>query len=249
MARHDLPDVPLGLLVADTEGSMGYMIEQSFQNVLVKAGIKKDVVTLVTQVLVDRHDPALLNPSKFIGRNFTFEEAKIRIEKEGWEMKSYGNSDSWRRVVGSPLPISIINARIVRQLIDTGAILITAGGGGIPVYLDEEMGLEGVDAVIDKDLAAAILAKEIDAEIFIIITNVDGVYINFGKPDQLRIPKMTAGTALEHMADGQFPAGSMGPKIKAATEFLQNGGKQAIICDIKQLDRAMENQAGTIIIP
>lgn len=249
MARHELPDVPLGLLVADTQGSMGYMIEQSFQNVLSVESIQKDVVTLVTQVLVDKDDPALHNPTKYIGRNFTAEEARLRIENEGWDMKPYGNTDSWRRVVGSPVPISIINANIVRQLVDSGAILITAGGGGIPVYMDEKLGLEGVDAVIDKDLAAAILAKEIEAELFVIITNVDAVYLNFGKPDQFRIPKMTAGEALEHLADGQFPAGSMGPKIKAAAQFVQNGGKKTIICDINQVDKAMENQAGTIIIP
>ncbi len=249
MARHDLPDVPLGLLVADTEGSMGYMIEQSFQNVLSTEGVKKNVVTLVTQVLVGKDDPALKNPTKYIGRSFTAKEANYRIENEGWDMKPYGDSDSWRRVVGSPEPRSIINANIVRQLVDSGTILITAGGGGIPVYMDNALGLEGVDAVIDKDLAAAILAKEIDAEVFVIITNVDAVYLNFGKADQIRVPEMTARTALEHLADGQFPAGSMGPKIKAAADFLKNGGRKVIICDIKQVDKAFENQAGTIIIP
>ena len=248
-SREELPDIPLGLLVADTEGSMGYMIEQSLQNALKREKIERNVVTMITQVLVNPNDPALSEPTKYIGQIYNKEEAESRINGEGWVMKPYLGEEQWRRVVGSPVPISIINSRVIKELIEKDNILIVCGGGGIPVYYDFEKGLEGIDAVVDKDLAASILAKEINATDLIIITNVDKVRINFGKPDEKALSVLTISDAKKYSDEGQFPPGSMGPKIQAAIQFLENGGKRAIICELDEIVLALENKAGTSIIP
>jgi len=248
LARDVLPDIPLGLLVADTEGSMGYMIEQSLQKLLPNENIRRDVITLITQVLVDINDPALKEPSKFIGRTFSREEATELIEREGWDMKPLSDQNKLRRVVGSPKPVHIINGEVIRRTVHSGAIVIAAGGGGIPVYQHPEYGLEGVDAVIDKDLAAALLAKEIEAEELIILTNIDTVRLNFSKPDEQSISRMNLEEAQEYLDQGQFPPGSMGPKIEAAIKFIKEGGKRTIICELDQVSEALKGEAGTEIV-
>lgn len=249
LARGITPDVPLGLLVADTQGSMGYMIEQSLQNLLTVEGIDRQVVTLVTQALVDQNDPALKDPTKFVGSIFTKEEAEQLLSEGGWTIKQFRGEDEWRRVVFSPKPVSIINSAIIKELVHSGRILIAAGGGGIPVYLDPKLGLEGIDAVIDKDLAAAILAQEIGANELIILTNIDAVRLNFGKPDERAISRMTVAEAKGYAAAGEFAKGSMGPKVQAAIQFLEQGGERAIICELKEVDLAIQGQAGTVIVP
>ncbi len=248
IARDVLPVVPLGLLVAETQGSMGYMIEQSLQNLLEREKFDREVITFVTQVLVDRNDPALNNPTKPVGHSFTEEEAQLLINQEGWAMRQLTGKNLWRRVVYSPNPISIQNSSIIRRLVHEGKIVITAGGGGIPVYRDPKLGFEGIDAVIDKDFAAAILGKEIDADELIILTNIDAVRINYGQPDEKAIRKMTVAEAKQYNTEGHFSPGSMKPKVEAAVQFLEQGGKRAIVCELKEVDLAIQGQAGTIIV-
>jgi len=247
VAANEAPTSPLGVLVADTEGSIGYMIEQSMQNALYKHGLKNDVVTILSQVLVDKNDPALTNPTKYIGKFYTEEAAKELAAKENWTVKQ--DSDrGWRRVVGSPEPKDIINKETIKTLVENNKIVIACGGGGIPVYLDEKLHYEGVDAVIDKDKASACLGAEIGADELFILTAVDKVAINFKKPDQKEFSVMTLAEAKKYLAEGQFPAGSMGPKIESAIMFLENGGKRVIITDIDKLADAIDGKEGTSII-
>lgn len=248
-AKEFVSEIPLEVLVAETQGSIGYMIEQSLQNLLCVEGVKRDVITVVTQVLVDKDDTALKNPTKFVGGIFTESEAKELIEKEGWAMKPMNKDNLWRRVVGSPKPISIVNGHMISELVHSDAIVIAAGGGGIPVYQHSALGLKGIDAVIDKDLASAILAKDIEADNLIILTNIDSVRINFGKPNEKALDCLPADKAREYIEAGQFQAGSMGPKIEAAIQFVSNGGKRAIICHLEHLSAALKGSAGTTIIP
>ena len=242
------PMVPLGVLVADTQGSIGYMIEQSLQNALLLEGIKREVVTFVTQVLVDRRDPSLKNPTKFIGQFFPREEAIEQAEKFGWEVKEAGKK-GWRRVVGSPKPISIINCEAIKRLVERGMVVIASGGGGIPVYLEDDGRLEGVDAVIDKDRAAAILGRDIGAQELLILTNVEKVFIDFGMLTQRPLDRMTVSEAKKYLAEGQFPPGSMGPKIEAAVNFLEGGGEKVVIASLDQALPALKGEAGTVIFP
>ncbi|HQO09749.1 MAG TPA: carbamate kinase [Clostridiales bacterium] len=245
--RDKLPDIPLGVLVADTEGSMGYMIEQSLQNKLFDKGLKIPVATILTQVLVDQNDPALTNPTKYIGSFYTEEEAKKLAAVNGWIVKQDADR-GWRRVVGSPKPIDIVNKNIIKQLLDQKNIVIAAGGGGIPVYLDEKKHFEGVDAVIDKDMASALLANEIGADELFIMTAVSKVSLNFKKPDQVDLDVMTLSEADKYLNEGHFPYGSMGPKMKSAIMFLRNGGKRVIITAIDNLMDAIEGKDGTSIV-
>ena len=249
LTRRELLDIPLGVLVADTQGSMGYMIEQSLQNRLLQEGSNRRVVTIITQVLVDEKDPALRDPTKFIGQTYSPEEAKRYMQEEGWVMKPYSDGKVWRRVVGSPIPLGIVNRKAIRELVQQGVIVIASGGGGIPVYRDQNLGLEGVDAVIDKDRAAAVMAHDIEADELIILTNIDAVRINFGQPNERTIRKMRVDEASKYIAEGHFPAGSMGPKVEAAVQFVQHGGERAIICALDRIEAAMNDESGTIISP
>lgn len=248
LAAHQAPIVPLGMLVADTEGSMGYMIEQSLQNALHLAGIQREVLTVVTQVLVDKDDPSLGTPTKFIGQFFTEERAKELAKKSGWEVRDTGGR-GWRRVTSSPIPLRIINSRAILHLVEAGFIVIAVGGGGIPVYLEPDGQLEGVDAVIDKDRASAALGLNIGAEELIILTNVDKVALNYEEPDQVEIDRMSVSQAKQYLAEGQFPPGSMGPKIEAAIEFLEGGGEKVIIAPLEKALEAFKGNAGTMIVP
>lgn len=246
LARADMPPLPLGVLVAGTAGWIGYMIQQSLQNALDRAGIRRQVVTLITQVLVDPED-AHAEPTKPIGRVMTEEQAREVAAETGWSVKPAGKG--WRRVVPSPIPTAIVEAPIVRQLVEQGTIVISIGGGGTPVYRDERLGLEGVDAVIDKDRAAAVLGAEIDAEALLILTNVDGAYRNFGKPDQQLLSELTMAEAEQLLAASEFGVGSMGPKIEAAAAFLKGGGRAAYVARLDQGLEAVQGRAGTVLRP
>ena len=246
LARGKAPILPLGICVADTEGGMGYMIDQSLQNRLYRDKIKREVVTIITQVEVNKDDPELANPSKFIGQFYSEQEAVLFQTERGWVMKEDSNR-GWRRVVPSPIPQKIVEGRIIAQLVDSGVIVIAAGGGGIPVYVEKDGTLEGVDAVIDKDRASALLANQISAEMLIILTNIDKVALNYGRQNQKLIDEMTASDAEEYLRQGHFPPGSMGPKIEAAIAFLRNGGTKVVVSSIEKASEAVFGNAGTVI--
>ena len=246
LARGKAPILPLGICVADTEGGMGYMIGQSLQNRLYRDNIQREVVTIITQVEVDKDDPELANPSKFIGQFYSEQEAVLFQTERGWVMKEDSNR-GWRRVVASPIPQKIVEGRIIAQLVDSGVIVIAAGGGGIPVYVEKDGTLEGVDAVIDKDRASALLANQISAEMLIILTNIDKVALNYGRQNQKLIDEMTASDAEEYLRQGHFPPGSMGPKIEAAIAFLRNGGTKVVVSSIEKASEAVFGNAGTVI--
>jgi len=244
--RHLVPPLPLGIIVADLEGGMGYMIEQCLQNKLNERKLSKPIVTILTQVLVDKDDPSILNPSKFVGPFFKKEQITELEEKRGWIVKE-DPGRGFRRVVPSPIPRAIIEKDIIKSLVEQDVIVIAAGGGGIPVYREESGWLEGVDGVIDKDLASAVLAKDIDADELLILTGVDRVAINYKKANQIDLPKLNAAEAKRYLEEGQFPKGSMGPKIQAAINFLEKGGEKVIITSIENAVDAINNNTGTII--
>jgi carbamate kinase len=243
-----IPALPLGVIVADTEGGMGYMIEQSLQNKLHREGIPRKVVTIVTQVIVDRDDPSIKNPSKPIGPFYTREQAERLAKKNGWVIKEDAGR-GFRRLVPSPIPRQIVEKEIIRSLVQSGTIVIAAGGGGAPVYLEEDGAYEGVDAVVDKDRASAVLAKDIGAEILVILTAVDKVCLNFKQPDEHPLSWITLTEAKRYIVEGHFPQGSMGPKIEAAVQFIEAGGKQVVITSLGLVREALEGKAGTKIIP
>ncbi|MBD3168573.1 MAG: carbamate kinase [candidate division Zixibacteria bacterium] len=248
MARDKAPFVPLGVLVADTEGSMGYMISQSLINRLKMEKIDKDVCTVITQVLVDKNDPSILDPTKYIGKFYTEEEAKAMAEKMGWKVKKDADR-GWRRVVPSPKPRDIVESEIIRTLVNAGNIVIAAGGGGIPVYLDDDGMLDGVDAVVDKDYASAVLGNAIGAELLIIVTDIDKVFINFSDPDKRKpIDKASADEMEKLLHEGHFPYGSMGPKVNAAIKFIKGGGKKVVITSIENAYSAVDGSTGTMIL-
>lgn len=245
MARNTVPPLPLGVLVAATEGWIGYMIQQSLQNVLARSGIDRMVVTLVTQVLIDRDDPTLRTPSKPIGRTMDEAAARARAAELGWEVAEVRGG--WRRVVASPKPLEIVESEMIRSLVSQGHLVIAAGGGGTPVYLDPERGFEGVDAVVDKDRAAAVLARDIGANTLLILTDVDAVYAGFGTPGQRALHRLSVAEAEALLEGGDLGAGSMAPKVEAALRFLREGGQRAIIARLDQGREAVAGKAGTEI--
>jgi len=249
LSRGKAPILPLGICVADTAGGMGYMIEQSLQNQLNQENISRDVVTVISQVIVDQDDPSIQNPSKFIGQFYQEDEAKKLAEEAGWIVKEDPIRGGWRRVVASPLPKEIVNHKAISQLVENGAIVIAVGGGGIPVYVDERGYYEGVDAVIDKDRASAILARDIKASELFIITDVPEVFINFRKETQQALHDVTVDEIKKYYDEGQFPSGSMAPKIEAAITFLEGGGDQVVITSIEHVREALQGERGTRINP
>jgi carbamate kinase len=247
--KEGIAALPLGVLNAATEGTMGYMIEQSLQNKLREHAIEKQVITIVSQVVVDKNDPSMKNPTKYVGSTYyTAEEADELKRSLGWTLKE-DSGKGFRRVVPSPMPIEIIPARTINELVHAGEIVIAAGGGGIPVYREDNGNLEGIDAVIDKDFASALLALNIKADLFVILTGVDKVAINYGKENQVELDSMTVAEAQKHFDDGQFPAGSMGPKILAAIDFIKRGGTEVLITSIEKIVEAFEGKTGTRITP
>jgi len=243
-----LHPVPLDYCGADTQGAIGYMIQQSLGFELKKLGIDKKVVTVVTQVRVDPKDEAFKNPSKPIGSFMSFEEAKEKAEKEGWTIKEDAGR-GYRRVVPSPLPVEIIECDAIKNLIDNGFIVVAVGGGGIPVIRKENGELAGVAAVIDKDFASSLLARTIKADLFLISTAVEKVALNFGTPQQKDIDKMTVEEAEQYLKEGHFKPGSMAPKIQAIINFLKAGSKEAIITKPECIEKALKGETGTKILP
>ena len=249
LAKGKAPVLPLGVIVADTEGGMGYMIEQCLQNMLLRrGGLRREVVTIVSQVLVDPGDPALLNPTKFVGQFYTEAEAHHLAHSEGWTVKPDGER-GWRRVVGSPEPLEILNGPTIKQLIAMDKVVIAAGGGGIPVYRKPDGWLEGVDAVIDKDRASAVLARDIGAQELLILTETEYVALDFGRPNQRNLHRITTAEVERYYGEGHFPPGSMGPKIEAAVKFLRSGGRRVIICALSKFIESLDGKSGTTIVP
>lgn len=241
-----LTDRPLGVLVADTQGGMGYMIEQSLQNRLIKEKIDMHVTSVLSEVVVDKNDPQMKNPSKPVGPFYNKEQADKLAKEKDWNMVEDAGR-GWRRVVPSPIPQTIIEKDIIRLLLDQGVIVIACGGGGIPVYKEDDGTYEGLDGVVDKDFASAVLAKEIGAKTLIISTGVDKVSINFGKPDQKDFDQLSIEECQKYLDEGQFPKGSMGPKIGAAIKFIEQGGEKVIITSIEKMAEALEGKTGTLI--
>lgn len=244
-ASSQVPPSPLGVIVADTQGSMGYMIAQSLANALLKAGIRKEVVTLITQVVVDPQDPSMFNPTKYVGPFYRAEQVEL-LSARGWIIKE-DPGRGFRRVVPSPIPLDIVEKDTIRDLLRDGKIVIAVGGGGVPVYREADGSLEGVDAVIDKDRASSLLANLIGADQLIILTGVEKVAVNFKKPDQRSFDRLSVAECERFLAEGQFPKGSMGPKIEAACDFIKRGGAEVIITSMENASLAVDGKAGTII--
>jgi carbamate kinase len=247
-SRGILHQVPLDSIVADTQGALGYQIQQALENEFRRRRLKKSVVTVVTQTLVNRDDTAFASPGKPIGEFYTREQAKDRMQVEKWTMIEDAGR-GWRRVVASPIPVRIIESKVVRHLVQEGYVVIAAGGGGIPVVADENGILCGVAAVIDKDLAAAVLAKEIDADMLVISTTVEKVCLNFGTPGQRALDSMTVAEARRYMAEGHFKPGSMLPKIEACIQFVTDSGREALITCPEALPTALDGHTGTRLVP
>lgn len=248
LSLHELHPVPLDYCGADTQGAIGYMFQRALHNEFRARGIPKQAATVVTQVLVDKNDPAFQNPSKPIGSFMNAETAARKRAEENWQMVEDAGR-GWRRVVASPLPKAIVERDAIVSLIQTGFVVICAGGGGIPVYEDENGTLVGLEAVIDKDFAGSLLARTLGADLFLISTAVEKVALNYNQPDQKWLDHLTVAQAQEYLAQGHFHKGSMGPKIQAAIWFLEGGGKQALITNPENLERALQGETGTKITP
>jgi len=241
-------EVPLDVCGADSQGAIGYALQQNLQNELYQRGIRKKVVTVITQVLVDKEDPAFKSPSKPIGGFMDADEAKRRQEEQGWSVVEDAGR-GWRRVVASPMPKEIVELETVETLLERGIVTITVGGGGIPVVDPDDGNYQGIAAVIDKDYASSLLAQQIKAELFVISTAVEKVALNFGKPDQKWLDKITLEEAKAYLAEGtHFAKGSMAPKIQAIIWYLENGGKQALITNPENIGRALKGETGTWIV-
>ena len=244
LAKDVTPPMPLGICVAQSEGFIGYMIQQCISNALKKENIDRNVVTLITQVLVDEDDPSFKNPTKPIGPYYSDEEVE-EIKKEGFQLKK--EDDGWRIVVPSPDPKSIVEGKIIKRALEENIIVIASGGGGMPVIEKEGWGLAGLEAVIDKDLASERLAEAINAELLLILTNVEKVFLNYKKENQKPLDKVTLKELKNYYQQGHFPEGSMGPKVLAAIRFLEAGGKKVIISDVETGWEAFNEKTGTIV--
>lgn len=248
LASSELHEVPLDYCGADTQGAIGYMLQQNLVNDFRQRGIDKSVVTVVTQVEVDAADPAFDKPAKPIGSFMDEEEAVRRRDEEGWDVLEDAGR-GWRRVVASPQPMRIVELDVIRGLLDAGVVTIAVGGGGIPVVKNADGDLEGIAAVIDKDLASALLANQIGAELLLISTAVEKVALNFGTPEQRWVDQFTLDEVKQYLAEGgHFAEGSMAPKMRAVVQFLEGGGSEALITNPKNLDRAMAGETGTRIV-
>jgi carbamate kinase len=245
-AQYKIPKMPLDICVADSQGGIGYMIERQMRNAISKTDLKTNVVAVITETLVDIKDPAFENPTKPIGPYYLKEEAELLAKANNWVFKEDPRKRGWRKVVASPKPLDVMNKKVIKDLVKHGHIVIAVGGGGIPVYWHEDTKyLEAIEAVVDKDLASSVLAREIKADRFYIITDVSKVFINFNKPNQKALDSLTVAEARKLLDAGEFPAGSMGPKILAAVEFVESTGKEAIITSEEEIEK--EN-CGTRII-
>lgn len=234
---YNIAQMPIDICVADSQGGIGYMIERMFRNVLNRHGIDKNVICIITQVIVDKDDPAFSDPQKRVGKIYSKEQAAELSEKKGWVFKEEVKTEGgFRRVVPSPLPVGIMNENIIRDLVRSGNIVIAAGGGGVPVYIDEKKDVRPAEAVIDKDMASSLLASRIGADEFYILTDVPYIYINFKKPNQEIKEFLDYADALKYLNEGQFSKGSMAPKIEACLRFIKNGGKKSVITEAFKLE-------------
>jgi len=248
LAVHGIPPMPMFVCGADSQGGLGFMLQQSLQNELRRVGIERPVAAIVTQVRVDADDPAFAKPTKPIGPFYSEEQAQQVRKEFGWTVKEDANR-GWRRVVPSPIPVEVVEAEAIGTLVESGAIVISVGGGGVPVVRNADGMLEGVDAVIDKDRASDLLGRLIGADVLVIITQVDKVFARFGTPEQEALDVLPADRARAMLEAGEFPAGSMGPKIEAALAFLAGGGQEVIITSPEYLIDAIEGREGTRILP
>jgi carbamate kinase len=244
-ASDEVAPLPLGVLVAATAGWIGYMIQQSIQNALRQAGSDRSAVSIITQVKVGRDDPALAKPTKFIGHSIPDERA-ARLAAEGVAVKKDSHG-AWRRVVGSPKPLAIPELEAIRAQLATGTIVVACGGGGVPVHRDAFLGWEGVDAVVDKDLAAAVLARDLGASLLLILTDIDAVYLDYGTPSQRALRTLEVADAERYDREGAFGEGSMAPKVRAAVDFVRATGGRAIITELSRGLEAVGGEAGTTI--
>ncbi|HOK61901.1 carbamate kinase [Tenuifilum osseticum] len=235
---YGIPQMPLDICVADSQGGIGYMIERMLRNVLRKHGIDREVCCLVTPVIVDHDDPAFTNPTKRVGRIYDKAQADALAAEKGWifkeEVKDTGSG--WRRVVPSPKPKGILNIKVIDQLVRQGIIVIASGGGGVPVYIDEEKNVRPAEAVIDKDLASALMAAEIKADEFYILTDVPFVYLNYKKPNEQKLEFLNYADTMKYLEQGMFGEGNMAPKIKACLDFIKRGGKMSVITEATKLE-------------
>ena len=248
LSHHVLHTVPLDSCGADTQGAIGYMIQQALHNEFLRRNIQRQCVTVVTQVLVDKNDPAMQNPSKPIGSFYEEEDARVKMAQEGWKMVEDAGR-GWRRVVSSPLPQTIIERDAIDTLIKNGFIVVAVGGGGVPVVQDSEGRLSGIEGVIDKDLASSLLARELHADLLLISTAVEKVSLNYRKPNQRDLDRITLTEARRYYEEGHFARGSMGPKILASINYLEHGGEAALITMPETIGKALAGQTGTWIIP
>jgi carbamate kinase len=248
LAAHELHEIPLEVAGADSQGAIGYALQQNLHNDFARLGLNKEAVTVVTQVEVDRQDPAFQSPSKPIGSYMEREEALRRADQEGWSvMEDAGRG--WRRVVASPMPIRIIEEDAIRSLLEDGFVVIGVGGGGIPVVRRPDGDLEGVAAVIDKDRASSLLAAGLGAELLVISTAVEKVALRYGTPEQQWVDRLTVSQAKRYLAEGvHFAKGSMAPKVEAAVAYLERGGREAIITNPENVERALAGETGTHIV-
>ncbi len=248
LSAHELHTVPLDYCGADTQGAIGYMFQRALHNEFRSRGVDKSAATIITQTLVDREDPAFENPSKPIGTFMEKSTAQIHADEDGWRVVEDAGR-GWRRVVPSPQPIEIIEAPAINHLIESGVVVISTGGGGIPVIREPSGNLKGVEAVIDKDFASALLASSVGADLFLISTAVEKVALRFNQPEQEWLDEMTLEEANAYLEEGHFAAGSMRPKVKAVMNFLEAGGAEAIITNPENIERALRGESGTRIIP
>lgn len=246
LAAHELPLVPLDVLGADTQGATGYLFTKALAKELNKLGLDRNTVAVVTQTVVDASDPAFAAPTKPIGSFMTEEEAQGRAESDGWNVVE-DSGRGWRRVVPSPKPQRIVEIDAIRTLIDSNFLVVAGGGGGIPV-VETEKGLRGVEAVIDKDHATSLLANQLEADVLLISTGVNGVAINFNTPEQEWLREVGVAEMRKHLEDGQFGKGSMAPKVEAAIAFIERGGSRVVICEPAEMSRALRGESGTTIV-
>ena len=248
LARDVIHQVPLANCVADTQGSIGMQIAQCLQNEFINQGVDQEVVAIVTQVVVDEQDPSFGTPSKPIGPFMSEAEARQHQREDGWVVGEDAGR-GWRRLVASPKPLEVIEVNTIRKLLDSGALVIAAGGGGVPVIYKEDGSLRPRPAVIDKDAASCLLARQLGAKVMIISTDVDKVALNFGTPEQVDIDRMNVAECRAYLDEGHFAPGSMQPKIESALEFLEHGGEEVIITQPHHLEGALQGISGTHIVP
>jgi carbamate kinase len=246
IALGEVPPVPMDYAAADLQGAIGYMFQRALRNEFRRRGLQRSAIAVVTQVLVDRNDPAFADPAKPIGSHMDEERARRLAAELGWIVREDAGR-GWRRVVPSPLPQGIVEIEEIEHLVSAGYVVIACGGGGIPVFQGDDGDLQGVEAVIDKDLASSMLARELNADLFVISTGVPRVAINFGRPDQRWLEQLTRAEAERYLTEGHFAEGSMAPKIRAIIAYLDRPGRRGLITDPPNIGRALAGQAGTLL--